>query len=178
MATKLKPIAHEDRLSLVEHLDELRTRLIICIVAFSVCFGVAIWQNDILLDIINRPLENSAFQGGTGRGSADPFEQTAYLQQQQRKLYLQLELLGRELLDAAAFLGAALGQGRRVGLLLDTTYSGKAFAHLARTPGGPTLYWATKSSRRLALAGPAEQAEAPSLVRAWLATRLVAPRLS
>jgi sec-independent protein translocase protein TatC len=97
MATKLKPIAHEDRLSLVEHLDELRTRLIICIVAFGVCFGVAIWQNDILLDIINRPLENSAFQGGTGKGSADPFEQTAFLQQQQRKLYLQLELLGRQL---------------------------------------------------------------------------------
>jgi sec-independent protein translocase protein TatC len=97
MATKLKPIAHEDRLSLVEHLDELRTRLIICIVAFSVCFGVAIWQNDILLDVINRPLENSAFQDGTGKGSSDPFEQTAFLQQQQRKLYLQLELLGRQL---------------------------------------------------------------------------------
>jgi sec-independent protein translocase protein TatC len=97
MATKLKPIAHEDRLSLVEHLDELRTRLIICIVAFGICFGVAIWQNDILLDVINRPLENSAFQGGTGRGSSDPFEQTAYLQQQQRKLYLQLELLGRQM---------------------------------------------------------------------------------
>ena len=30
MATALRPIRHEDRLSLVEHLDELRTRLIIC----------------------------------------------------------------------------------------------------------------------------------------------------
>ena len=33
MATRLKPIAHDDRLSLVEHLDELRTRIIICVVA-------------------------------------------------------------------------------------------------------------------------------------------------
>ena len=32
MATRLKPIAHDDRLSLVEHLDELRTRIIICVV--------------------------------------------------------------------------------------------------------------------------------------------------
>ena len=30
---QLRPVAHEDRLSLVEHLDELRTRLIICLVA-------------------------------------------------------------------------------------------------------------------------------------------------
>jgi sec-independent protein translocase protein TatC len=97
MATRLKPIAHDDRLSLVEHLDELRTRLIICIVAFAACFGLAMWQNDILLEVINRPLESSAFQNGSGRGSADPFEQTAFLQQQQRKLYLQLAVLGRSL---------------------------------------------------------------------------------
>ena len=32
MATRLKPIGHEDRLSIVEHLDELRTRVIICVV--------------------------------------------------------------------------------------------------------------------------------------------------
>ena len=36
MASTLRPIRHEDRLSLVEHLDELRTRLIICVVAFVV----------------------------------------------------------------------------------------------------------------------------------------------
>ena len=31
MATKLKPIGHEDRLSIVEHLTELRSRIIICV---------------------------------------------------------------------------------------------------------------------------------------------------
>ena len=31
MATQLKPVGHEDRLSIVEHLDELRTRIIICV---------------------------------------------------------------------------------------------------------------------------------------------------
>ena len=33
---RLRPIEHEDRLSVVEHLDELRSRLIFCAVAFGV----------------------------------------------------------------------------------------------------------------------------------------------
>ena len=41
MATALRPIRHEDRLSLVEHLDELRTRIIICLVAFGAAFAAA-----------------------------------------------------------------------------------------------------------------------------------------
>ncbi len=52
-----RPVAHEDRLSLVEHLDELRSRLIICVVALIVIFGLCLWQNDRLLSIVNHPLE-------------------------------------------------------------------------------------------------------------------------
>src|ERR687888_2321325 len=73
----LRPVAHDERLSLVEHLDELRTRLIICVAAFLVCFGVAFWQNNTLLHIMNRPLERTAFQ----KGSQDPFERQAGYQQ-------------------------------------------------------------------------------------------------
>src|ERR687886_3082411 len=73
----LRPVHHDDRLSLVEHLDELRTRLIICVAAFLVCFGVAFWQNNTLLHIMNRPLEKTAFQKGTN----DPFERQAGYQQ-------------------------------------------------------------------------------------------------
>ena len=83
MATTLRPIRHEDRLSLVEHLDELRTRLIICIVAFVVCFGVCLWQDDAILDIINRPLEHTAFKDKST--SKDPFERTAAFQAQLRR---------------------------------------------------------------------------------------------
>ena len=46
MATRLKPIAHEDRLSLIEHLDELRTRVIICVATFVVVGGICLWQDD------------------------------------------------------------------------------------------------------------------------------------
>jgi sec-independent protein translocase protein TatC len=56
MATAIRPIGHEDRLSLVEHLDELRTRLIISAIALALAFGVCLWQNHALLKIINKPL--------------------------------------------------------------------------------------------------------------------------
>jgi sec-independent protein translocase protein TatC len=52
----LRPIGHEDRLSLVEHLDELRTRIILCIVAFALAFSFTYWQNDEVLDIVNKPV--------------------------------------------------------------------------------------------------------------------------
>jgi sec-independent protein translocase protein TatC len=56
MPPKLRPIGHEDRLSVVDHLDELRHRLIICAIALVVAFGFCFWQNDRLLDLLNRPL--------------------------------------------------------------------------------------------------------------------------
>jgi sec-independent protein translocase protein TatC len=57
MATAIRPIGHEDRLSLVDHLDELRTRLIVSAVALAVAFGFCLWQNHALLHIINKPLQ-------------------------------------------------------------------------------------------------------------------------
>src|SRR4051794_30272417 len=89
----LRPVKHEDRLSLVEHLDELRTRLIICVAAFLVCFGVAFWQNDALLHIMNRPLEKTAFQ----KGSKDPFEKSADYQQALKQLLLKQSVANRAL---------------------------------------------------------------------------------
>jgi sec-independent protein translocase protein TatC len=53
-----RPIGHEDRLSLVDHLDELRSRLIVCLLAVTVMFGLCFWQNDRLLNIVNHPLES------------------------------------------------------------------------------------------------------------------------
>jgi sec-independent protein translocase protein TatC len=57
MATAIRPIGHEDRLSLVEHLDELRTRLIISGAVLAVVFGFCLWQNHSLLRVLNKPLQ-------------------------------------------------------------------------------------------------------------------------
>ena len=76
MATALRPIGHEDRLSLVEHLDELRTRLLICAAPLIVSFSFCFWQNDAILDLLNRPLEQTQNLDGAQR-SNDPLEQAA-----------------------------------------------------------------------------------------------------
>jgi sec-independent protein translocase protein TatC len=55
---RIRPISHEDRLSVVDHLDELRSRLIICAVAFCVAWALTAWQNHLVLEIINAPLPN------------------------------------------------------------------------------------------------------------------------
>jgi sec-independent protein translocase protein TatC len=56
VATAIRPVGHEDRLSIVEHLDELRTRLIVSIVAFVVAFAVCFAFNKPLLDYVGEPL--------------------------------------------------------------------------------------------------------------------------
>ena len=51
MSKVLRPIGHEERLSVVDHLDELRSRLIVCLAALIVAFAVCFWQNGALLDV-------------------------------------------------------------------------------------------------------------------------------
>jgi sec-independent protein translocase protein TatC len=53
---RVRPIEHEDRLSVVEHLDELRTRLVISVIAFGVAWAFTAWQNHLVLEIVNAPL--------------------------------------------------------------------------------------------------------------------------
>jgi sec-independent protein translocase protein TatC len=56
MPRRVKAVSHDDRLSLVEHLDELRARLIVCGVAFGVALALCFWQNNLLLEIAGGPL--------------------------------------------------------------------------------------------------------------------------
>jgi sec-independent protein translocase protein TatC len=73
MAPAIRPIGHEDRLSLVDHLDELRTRLMISAAVLAVAFGFCLWQNHELLHILNKPLQTQTRkqvakgQGTTGQ---------------------------------------------------------------------------------------------------------------
>jgi len=73
MVGAIRTIGHEERLSLVDHLDELRTRLIISGVVLAVAFGFCLWQNHALLNVINEPLRSQTRkqvakgQGTTGQ---------------------------------------------------------------------------------------------------------------
>src|SRR3982074_3989022 len=59
MAPATRPIGHEARLSLVGHLDELRARLIICVLALCATVAGALWQNHALLRVLNDPLKET-----------------------------------------------------------------------------------------------------------------------
>ena len=59
---RLKPAEFDERMTLIEHLDELRTRIIVSgfvlVIAIAVCF----WQSDLLLEIANEPLPRTDFE--------------------------------------------------------------------------------------------------------------------
>lgn len=55
----LRPVAADARLTLVEHLGELRSRLFTCIAIIVVAFALTYWQNHRVLDVVNEPLKNA-----------------------------------------------------------------------------------------------------------------------
>jgi sec-independent protein translocase protein TatC len=84
----LRPVGHEDRLSVVGHLDELRTRLIVSALAVVVAFGVCFWQNHRLLHLIDSPLAHQTQQ--QVRDGHGPLGATYQVQQSARDLAVQL----------------------------------------------------------------------------------------
>jgi len=103
MATVLRsPVAHDDRLSLTEHLDELRSRLIVCVVALVAAFGFTFWQNEAILKIVNKPLEQTQNLDGKRR-SQDPLEQA-----QRWQVFQGRALAAQQRLDEALALSPAV----------------------------------------------------------------------
>jgi sec-independent protein translocase protein TatC len=69
LGTALGSVEHEDQLSVVDHLDELRTRLIVSLAVVVVAFGLCFWQNHLLLSLINSPLKHQTQeQARSGQG--------------------------------------------------------------------------------------------------------------
>ncbi len=71
---RVKPIGHDDTLSVVGHLDELRSRLVVAGLAYVVAFGLCVWQSDLLLGLINAPLPDGLEP--ITLGPAEPFMAT------------------------------------------------------------------------------------------------------
>jgi sec-independent protein translocase protein TatC len=80
--TALGAVGHEDRLSFVDHFSELRARLIVVGAAVAVAFGLAFWQNHVLLNVLNRPLTQAT--AGALAHSRGPLAQSARIQQRLR----------------------------------------------------------------------------------------------
>jgi sec-independent protein translocase protein TatC len=86
---RLRAVGYDDRVSLVSHLDELRTRIIVSLLALGIAFGLCFWQNHRLLDLINRPLAHQTqAQVRAGRG---PLGATYTVQRSARDVAIQLQ---------------------------------------------------------------------------------------
>ena len=130
-ATALRrPVGHEDRLSLIEHLDELRSRLIVCALSLAVVFGICLWQNGPLLSVVNHPLANITQRNvDKGRG---PLGQTSLAQEAVKKLAAQEKLLARTL----AARGSGLSDPARAQIARQARGVDAATARLpAKVPG-------------------------------------------
>jgi sec-independent protein translocase protein TatC len=75
MPRRVRAVSHEDRLSLVEHLDELRSRIVVCIAVFGVALALCLWQNHLLLEIAAGPLPSDHDELITF-GVTEPFSTT------------------------------------------------------------------------------------------------------
>ncbi len=84
----LRSIGHDDQLSVVSHLDELRTRLIVSLAVLGVAFGFCFWQNHALLRLVNSPLAHQTQQ--QVRDGHGPLGATYQVQRNARDVALRL----------------------------------------------------------------------------------------
>jgi Sec-independent protein secretion pathway component TatC len=88
LRTALGSVDHDAQLSVVSHLDELRTRIIVALAVVGVAFGMCFWQNHQLLHLINAPLAHQTQQQvRDGRG---PLGATYAVQRSARDTAVQL----------------------------------------------------------------------------------------
>jgi sec-independent protein translocase protein TatC len=123
-------IGHEDRLSLVDHLQELRVRLIVSLAALALAFGFCMWQNHALLHIIDKPLaRQTQKQVRAGNG---PLGATYTVQQSTRTVATQLQLV----VSALERPGSGASSATRASLQGVTPRLQRAIASLSKAPEG------------------------------------------
>jgi sec-independent protein translocase protein TatC len=57
-AFTLRAVAHDERLSVTQHLSELRARLLLSVAVLAVLFAGGLWQSRSLLHVLNAPLSH------------------------------------------------------------------------------------------------------------------------
>ena len=72
---RVKSLSHEDEVSLVEHLDELRARIVVSLAVFGVALALCFWQNHLLLELASAPLPSNHHRLITF-GISEPFTTT------------------------------------------------------------------------------------------------------
>ena len=89
MASAVGKIGYEDKLSLVDHLEELRGRIIVSLAVLAAAFALCMADNHQLLNIINAPLAHET-QKQVKKGNG-PLGATYTVQQSARTVATQLQ---------------------------------------------------------------------------------------
>lgn len=130
MAVAVGSIRHDERLDLVGHLDELRTRLIVSLAAIAITFGVCLWQNHALLHFVNKPLsEQTQKQVRKGDG---PLGATYVVQRSSHDVAVQLQSVVKALTRPDS--GAS--PATRASLAQAAPHLREDIAHLSAAPTG------------------------------------------
>jgi sec-independent protein translocase protein TatC len=74
---RYRAASFDERMTLVEHLDELRTRIVVSVFVLVIACGLCFWQNDLLLEIANDPLPRE--EKPTTLSPTEPFFTTVRL---------------------------------------------------------------------------------------------------
>ena len=129
----IKRIGHDEAAPLVDHLAELRSRLVASLGAFAVALGLCFWQNEMLLDLLRTPIGDKQL---ITLGVAEPFTTTLTIAAY-AAIILTLPVL---LYQVYAFTIPALAPGhqkatRALALLVPVLFiAGAAFAFLVVVP--------------------------------------------
>jgi sec-independent protein translocase protein TatC len=70
---RIKRIEHDETATLVDHLGELRSRIIASVAAFGTALALCFWQNNLLLDLLRTPIGHKQL---ITLGVAEPFTTT------------------------------------------------------------------------------------------------------
>jgi sec-independent protein translocase protein TatC len=130
MATAVGSIGYEERLSVVDHLEELRSRLIVSLAVVGVAFAFCFWQNHALLKIINKPLAHETQkQVKAGNG---PLGSTYTVQQSARTVAMELAIVVQALERPGS--GASAATKTSLAHVAPTLHG--AIRHLSAAPQG------------------------------------------
>lgn len=173
----IRPVGHEERLSIVEHLDELRSRLILCIIAFVAAFAICYWQADRVLHVVNRPLDLAHRVDCSNKKKADDvLERTACFDQAVGNY---LKAAGPALAGAARSLGSLAGSpGVTPGTRVQAAQSVRALQQAtARAQEAAALTPRAATGRQPVTLGVTEPFLTTVTVSAYAALLLVLPFL-
>jgi sec-independent protein translocase protein TatC len=175
MPRALRPIGHEDRLTLVDHLDELRRRLIISIITLLAAFSFCFAENHAILRIITKPVTDTQKAQKSSKNSKDPLAQAARSQSQQEQA---LKALAPALSLTGQTIGALRGADNvTVAQQLQLNKTTAALAAASRQVAQAARALPTDATPRLTTLGVTEPFTATITIAFYAALLLAMPML-